>query len=228
MIIRSASLLPLLAAFLFASCQAPTASSNTPSDLRPAANTDRLAEPQANDPSLNWTDPCAVNLGRVVEALLLHYSQHHHLPETLAELPKKSLDGEPISLTCPASGKPYQYFAQGFEPPVGLIVTGVRLILYDAQPVHERILKLTDGRRDVDIKQKVRLGIVMVPPGRPGAAPSLGGGNSQTPANEPMVIPPTSAGGLQLYVVPIEQNLLDAYLKAPQRLQILPSPAPEQ
>jgi hypothetical protein len=47
----------------------------------------------------------------------------------------------------------------------------------------------------------VRFGIVMVPPSR------IGSGL-------------TSAGGVQLYVVPIEQNLLDIYLKSPQPVMI--------
>jgi hypothetical protein len=170
-----------LAAILLASCQPGPQSGHAGS----------VALPAEHDPAVNWQDPCAANLTGVVEVLLLYYSQHHHLPATLEELPQKNLSGEPVSLVCPASHKRYEYFPDGFQAPSALIPSGMRLILYDVQPAHVLTQRVTDGTNDYDWKRPVRFGIVM--------------------------LPPTSNRSLQMYVVPIEQGLLDVYLKSPQR-----------
>jgi hypothetical protein len=207
-----ATTLVLVGGLLLAGCQASTSPgrglggggdgilqglSNGKSGILPAGE---------NDPSLDWSDPCAVNLNAVVESLLVYYSQHNQLPASLSQLPAKSIEGQTVRTTCPATNLPYTYVPAGLQAPREIIPSGVRLILYDAQPAHFRTLHLSDGTREAVVKQKVRLGIVMVPP-----AKGVGMGF-------------TSAGGVQLYVVPVEQNLLDLYLRGNQFIQVRPIP----
>ncbi len=192
----------LLGALTLAACQTSTPASKAPISPAPSGDDAALsvAEPRENDPAMNWSDPCATNLVGVVEALLFYYSQHRKMPDTLSQLPATTLDGNPLSFICPESKKPYQYYPQGFEEPQELMPTTIdasgnhnaqHLILFDAQPVHEITVHITDKSGKVQaIKQKVRYGIIKAAtnPGQP----------------------------IQMYVVPLTQPVLDAYLKSPQ------------
>jgi hypothetical protein len=151
--------------------------------------------PRENDAALNSADPCVKNLEDLTGALLFYYGMRRELPPSLDELPPLP-DGTKVSVVCPKSGKKYVFYPQGLpEPaewlPVNAPNSGNRLILYDADAVHEITRHLTNGSKDWDEKQVVRYGILMDPaqPGRP----------------------------VKMYVVPIEQRLLDGYLKAGQR-----------
>jgi hypothetical protein len=76
-------------------------------------------------------DPCAQRLGGLCEELLLYYSMHKELPQSLADLKLKDAAAAQL-LVCPKCGKPYKY------DPGGLLVLGWpgRLIVYDAEPCH--------------------------------------------------------------------------------------------
>lgn len=166
----------------------------SPTNAKPVQNGSGGLLPGTDDPSLNWADPCAANLDQINGALLIYYGLHKEMPPTLDDIPKLSPDGTHISLTCPVSGKRYVYYPRGLRPPVmldqnGKLHPGTLLILYDADASHDMIQHLTDGQKDYDVKKKVHFGIVMDPPtGAPQQA-------------------------VQTYVVPIEENLLNMYLK---------------
>jgi hypothetical protein len=162
------------------------------------AQSGKIVQPRENDPAVNWSDPCASNLVGITEVMLLYYSVHHHLPTTLEELPQKNLASEPLVLACPVSHQRYQYFPDGYHAPADLIPSGMRLILYDPEPAHILSQKVTDGHYDYDWKRPVRYGIVM--------------------------LPPTPNHSIQMYVVPLEQNLLDLYLKSVQKTTITEIP----
>jgi hypothetical protein len=144
-------------------------------------------------PAWDWSDPCVENLQDLEGLLLLYYQQNHEMPASLADLKGKSPDDEKVSLVCPASGKAYVYNRMGLIPPADIVPEpqrargGDRLIVYDAEAAHEITQHLTDGTKDWDVKKMVRYGIVMKPPG--------------------------TDGTLTLQVVPVEQALLDAYLR---------------
>ncbi len=90
----------------------------------------RTAAPAVRRPSVE-ADACAERLHDLSGRLLLHYSLHRRLPETLEAL--AALDPEqPVPLVCPVSGEPYVY------RPKGLQVPGHpgRLVLYDAVACH--------------------------------------------------------------------------------------------
>jgi len=162
--------------------------------VNPVSSAAMPAIPGANDASLDWADPCINNLDEITGALLVYYGAHKALPPTLDQIPKLSPSGQPVSLTCPVSGKRYVYFPEGLTPPPlvdtnGALHMGNLLILYDAEPSHHMIQHLTDGQNDYDLKKTVRFGIVMEPRRA------------------------TMGQSVQLYVVPIEQNLLDMYLR---------------
>jgi hypothetical protein len=173
------------------------------SGARPVRSTAEPVMPGSDDPALDWSDPCLTNLDEINGALLVYYGLHKSLPPSLEEMPRVSPSGERISLTCPSSGKRYVYYPEGLKPPVlvdqnNVLHAGTLLILYDAEPSHEMVQHLTDGKNNYDVKKKVRFGIVMEPRRV----------QSQT---------------VQLYVVPIEQNLLDMYLRnAEQSVPVRP------
>lgn len=151
--------------------------------------------PQEGDPSLDPSDPCATNLQTLTGQLLFFYSVIGTLPPSLDKLPK--MDGETASLVCPKSGKPYVYFPDGLRAPADLMAfdrktgsarEGNLLILVDSEPAHPYSQRLlVDGKEKVE-KQMVRLGIVMEPP--------------------------TPGKSVKMYVVPVQQALLDAYRRA--------------
>ncbi len=179
---------------------------NTPVSVKPAPGGEVMpVVPGANDPALDWADTCASNLDELTGALLLYYSVNKALPPTLDQLPPLSPSGERISLTCPVSGKRYVYIPEGLKPPVivndkGDFQEGTLLILYDAEPSHQMVQHLTDGNNNYDLKKPARFGIVMEP-----RRAVLG-------------------QSVQMFVVPIEQNLLDMYLRNSR--QTAPAPAP--
>jgi len=86
--------------------------------------------PEVRRPSLQQ-DACAERLHDLCGRLLLHYSLHQRLPDTLEALPP--LDpANPTPTVCPVSGEPYVYKPEGLRIPgqPGL------LVLYDPQPSH--------------------------------------------------------------------------------------------
>ena len=158
--------------------------------------------PQENDSALDPGDPCVNNLEILTGALLSYAAQKHRLPESLSELPT-TFAGDTLSLSCPASGKPYAYYPGGLRAPPELApkltnsdgspVEGNILILTDATPDHTVTRRLTNGKKDWTEKQKVRYGIVMEPPARGKA--------------------------VKMYVIPVEQALLNLYLKGQRQEQ---------
>ena len=171
---------------------------NDPILSTPAKSTAPILLPQEGDPSLDWSDPCASNLQALTGQLLFYYSLHKELPPTLADIP--AMPGETRALlACPKTGKPYSYVPEGIRSPsdlltidrkTGMAREGNLLILYDSVPAHELTQRLSDGKKEWTEKQTVRLGIVMEPP-----------------------TPQTKA--IKMYVVPIQQALLDRYLRKP-------------
>lgn len=156
----------------------------------------RVVMPREGDPTLDWSDPCAANMQSLMGELLFYYTSHNKMPETLDQL--QAIPGEKVaSINCPKSGKPYVYVAAGLRAPEalspgvsadGLPLEGNRLLVYDSVPAHRYTQHLTDGNRDWDVTQTVRYGVVMEPlePNRP----------------------------VKMYMVPVEQALLDMYLRA--------------
>ena len=132
----------LLGALFWASC-APTPPPPAPAALR------------TEDSLAILTDPCAVRLGEIADALLLYYSQNRQLPEKIEALISVP-GGASLQLVCPESGKPYLYAPSNLAGP-GL---DRRLLVYDATAVHQGAKAGTAPRR---------WGIVAAParPGQP-------------------------------------------------------------
>ncbi len=160
---------------------------------KPAQPTAPILLPQEGDPSFDWSDPCATNLQELTGQLLFYYSAHGKLPPTLDELP--AMPGEQkAALVCPKTGKPYVYFPEGLRSPPELMAfdrktgtarEGNMLILVDSVPAHAFSQRLLENGKERVEKQTVRLGIVMEP---------------------------TSTGkAVKMYVVPVQQALLDLY-----------------
>ncbi len=86
--------------------------------------------PEVRRPSVRQ-DACAARLHDLCGRLLLHYSLHQRLPQTLEALPPLDPD-DPTPTVCPASGEPYVYRPDGLRVPdhPGL------LVLYDPLPSH--------------------------------------------------------------------------------------------
>jgi hypothetical protein len=149
-----------------------------------------MQEAKEGDLAVNPNDPCVLNLGAIIENLIIAYGRRHVLPASLDKLGPTSVTGEKISLTCPQTGKPYVYVPQGIHPPPELQPAAPLLILYDAEPAHPSVRHFAVGNDVYDLKQTVRYGIVLRP----------------APAGQPVA----------MYVVPIDEKLLKAYLTAPQ------------
>jgi len=79
-----------------------------------------IQEPKEGDLSVNPNDPCVMNLGGIIENIILVYSRRRTLPASLEQLPATSVTGQKISLMCPETGKPYVYVPQGIHPPAEL------------------------------------------------------------------------------------------------------------
>jgi hypothetical protein len=96
-------------------------------------------------------------------------------------------------MVCPVCKKQYVYNREGLIPPIDIVPVherergGDRLIIYDAQPAHDVTQRLTDGTKDWDVKKTVRYGVVMKPI--------------------------TGDGLLTLHVIPVEDDILAAYLR---------------
>lgn len=156
--------------------------------------------PAENDSSLDPSDPCVNNMENLTGALLAYAGEKRHLPDSLSELPA-TFAGEKLNFSCPVDGKPYTYYPFGLRAPPelapkmansdGTPMQGNLLILVDAEPVHEVTQRLTDGTKSWSVKKKVRYGIVMAPPHPPQA--------------------------IKMYVIPVEQALLDMYVKEQKR-----------
>ena len=86
--------------------------------------------PEVQRPSVK-KDPCAERLHDICGKLLLHYSIHNKLPQSLQELEAPG-SKDPSQWVCPVSGKPYIY------NPDGLRVAGRlgRVVLHDAIACH--------------------------------------------------------------------------------------------
>ena len=87
-------------------------------------------EPEVRRPSVQ-EDACAARLHDLSGQLLLYYSLHGRLPESLDALPP--LDAaDPTPAVCPVSGEPYVYDPKGKQ----LAEQQGLLVLYDPAPTH--------------------------------------------------------------------------------------------
>lgn len=90
------------------------------------------APPRAGGPTqLTGIDDCSLRLHDVAGYLLQYYTAHHELPQSLQELQPMAGDRE-LPLTCPVSGKPYQYHPDGLVAAAGQ----KQLLLVDPEPSH--------------------------------------------------------------------------------------------
>ena len=88
------------------------------------------ATPRAEDSLLILTDPCAVRLGDIADALLMYYSQNRQLPQKLEELQTAAGGKALLDFTCPVTGQPYVYVPTNLNGPGA----DRRVLVYDAQP----------------------------------------------------------------------------------------------
>ncbi len=75
------------------------------------------------------TDPAAIRLQDIGDALVIYFAHNRYLPASLAELHPRTPDGADIPLTSPASGRPFVYV------PSGLPVAGTNRVLLIYDPV---------------------------------------------------------------------------------------------
>ncbi len=74
-------------------------------------------------------DGCSERLHSLCEPLLLSYAAHKRFPGSLDELRRGNAK---LSLTCPVSGKPYEYNPDGLE----VLGRSLWVIVYDSVPCH--------------------------------------------------------------------------------------------
>jgi hypothetical protein len=86
-------------------------------------------EPERIEKALG-SDACSIRLGDIEGALVLYYAVHRQLPLQLQDL--LADNGAPLPLSCPTSGRPYLYSAQGLVSPG----RAMRIIVWDDAPVH--------------------------------------------------------------------------------------------
>jgi hypothetical protein len=87
------------------------------------------AQPERIEKALG-SDACSIRLGDIEGALVLYYAVNRQLPLQLDNL--RTDNGSPLPLSCPTSGRPYLYSAQGLASPGRLM----RIIVWDDAPVH--------------------------------------------------------------------------------------------
>ena len=98
-------------------------------------------------PAPSATDPCATRLHDIEGAVLLYYTLHQRLPESLDQLrPLADLDA-PLEFTCPVSNQPYVYQRANLTTPG----PDQRLLVYDPTPAHQ-------GRRWAILAAPIRAG----------------------------------------------------------------------
>ena len=124
----------------------------------------RTTAPEDRRPSVRM-DACAERLHDACGQLLLYYSLHQRLPETLDALATLGAPA-PLPLVCPVSGKPYVYRPEGLAVPA----QPGRLVLYDAEPSHSgmRWGVLLDG---LGTSKRVAARVVLLPDDAVFAAP---------------------------------------------------------
>jgi len=77
-------------------------------------------------------DACEERLGQLAERLLRFYVAHRRLPASREELLSEDEGGQPSTLICPVSGKPYIFEPQGLRSP-GL---DGNVLIYDSEGAH--------------------------------------------------------------------------------------------
>jgi hypothetical protein len=126
---RSASLLTVITLAALVGCQ------STPPPAKGGGGTSTAAPaPQTlTDAQRAATDPCALRMTDVEEAMINFYAINRRLPEQLDELKSYALSGAQLNFTCPVSGRAYVYV------PGGLQSAGrpKRILLHDATAAHE-------------------------------------------------------------------------------------------
>ena len=105
----------------------------TPSAAAKARPRPTRGAPAADSPTAG-TDPCANRLHDLGGLLLLYFVTNRRLPERLDDLAPLSDDPSKFHehITCPASGRPYEYVPKGL-PAAG---TDRVLLVYDPTPAH--------------------------------------------------------------------------------------------
>jgi hypothetical protein len=94
----------------------------------------RPAPPQnLTDAQRAATDPCALRMTDVEEAMMNYYATNRRLPEKLDELKSYALLGAQLNFTCPVSGRPYVYVPDGLQS----AGRPKRILLHDATAAHE-------------------------------------------------------------------------------------------
>lgn len=94
-----------------------------------APQSDSASDPPATPDDIEWAlnssraDPCAAHLQRICGILLQYYSTNGRLPSRLEDLNTLPEIKEPLTFSCPGSGKPFVYV------PSGLVRLG------DARPI---------------------------------------------------------------------------------------------
>jgi hypothetical protein len=106
---------------------------------QPANNPDRVVvlPPGKDQPKVGKStefvfDECSDRVQNLCGALTNYYRAKQRFPVALEDLKPYGFVGEDLVLTCPASGKPYQYASSGLEAP-GQDIT---IYIYDAEPSH--------------------------------------------------------------------------------------------
>lgn len=124
MIARRRSLLPGLTwaacATVAVSCQpAPNTFPQQPQQMTVTINaqqadphSDPAARPEQIEGAIR-SDPCAARLHAISGAMLEYYALHGRLPIRIEDLNALSDLEEPLSFSCPASGKPFVYVPSG-------------------------------------------------------------------------------------------------------------------
>jgi len=146
--------LGLLAGLLASGCETQTTNVGVATEHVAAPQVDSGQPHQSLSPDEAVdSDPCAIRLHDIGGALLQYYALNKRLPDRLEDAAALADPGQPLQLTCPASGKPYGY------APAGLMMEGrrKRIIVFDPTPAH-------DG---------LRWCVFMADQTRPGAAQSV-------------------------------------------------------
>jgi hypothetical protein len=123
-------ILMVLVPLLVTGCQTVSVSS-TP--VERTAGVSLPANRPATDEESVASDPCAIRLDHVIEAMYQFYLLNKRLPDTLEQLKPFGDELNPIQLVCTATGQPYQYSFNALMSPG----RSKRILVWDPTPAHQ-------------------------------------------------------------------------------------------
>lgn len=141
-------------------------------------------KPQPLDQTLK-SDPCAARLHAISGAMLEYYALNNRLPRTLTDLQSLADLDDPLTLTCPETGKPYQYVPAGLQSPED----ARQIIVVDSAPNNSGLRWAILMQRARGRQPAAMWVMLLTDPVFQGYVPALAGGQATTRRAEGPSVP---------------------------------------